>query len=428
MSAENIILLTREGWQQLCGGEFAAVAEWPVLDAPTLVVTDFEEAPLASYRFDNGKTAYAVPMIEKRARSEGVIDGLAHIISHRLQAVRSGFQTFHTVVPLEFWQRLQQWATQQRDHCILISLGTLLENDVRPGHARVLRLGRSLHFYSHSSAGFFYVSANAIGGTDADLFAAVRVLAGVARAEIDRGIAGSIEWGSLLTADPEQDMRLIGHWNQTAKLAAFAMPAATWRTATGPVSSVLPALLERLGFRAGLNSPLARVAWLSERLVAGVAGGTAAVALGLFGLSFYVNGEADQKRLVAAASLRQIAPMEARVKAANAMPTPAGFAPVVEFAHKLGDGLRYDPVPMLGLLREASGAGMRIQRLRLETGGSKDRAFVIDGVSDTNGVAGVAYLLSHLRDAGWSAQAVNPQDAAPGAFSYRLTANAVAQN
>lgn len=428
MSGENIILLTREGWQQLRDGELAASAEWPVLDTPTLVVTDFEEAPLASYRFDSGKTAYAVPMIEKRARAEGVIDGLAHILSHRVQSVRSGIQTFHTVVPLEFWQRLQQWAAQQRDHCILIPLGALLETGVRPGHARVLRLGRSLHLFGRSNAGFFYTSANAIGSTDAHLFAAVRVLAGAARTEIDRGITASIEWGSLLASDPEQDMRLIAHWNQTANLAAIAMPAVTWRTATGSVASVLPALLERPGISAGVNPPLARAAWMSERLVAGVAAVTAVIALGLLGLGFYVNGQAEQKRLAAAASLRQIAPLEARVTAANAMPTPAGFAPVVEFARKLGDGLRYDPVPMLALLRGASGADMRIQRLRLETGSTKDRAFVIDGVSDASGVASVSYLLSRLRDAGWSAQAINPQDAAPGAFSYRLTASPVTRN
>lgn len=428
MSGDNIILLTREGWQQVHDGEISASAEWPVLDTPTLVVTDFGESPLASYRFDNGKTVYAVPMIEKRARTEGVVDGLVHILPHRVQTVRSGFQSFHTVVPLESWQQLQQWSAQQRDHCILIPLGALLETGVRLGHARVLRLGRILHFFGCSSAGFFYGSANAIGDTDAHLFAAVRVLAGVTRSEIDRGITAPIEWGSLLASDPGQDMRLIAHWNQTANLAAVALPIAPWRAAAGPVASALPALLERPGIDACANPPMARAAWASERLVTGVTVVTTVAAIGLLALGVYVNGQAEQKRLAAEASSRQIETLEARVTAANATSTPAGFAPVVEFARALGDGLRYDPVPMLAVLRDAAVADMRIQRLRLETGSSKDRAFVIDGVSDASGIAGVSYLLSRLRNAGWSAQAINPQDTAPGAFSYRLTASPVARN
>jgi hypothetical protein len=351
-----------------------------------------------------------------------VIDGLAHILAHRVNTVSGGLQTFHTVVPLEFWQQLQQWAAQQRDHCLVFSLGGLLQADVGAGRARVLRLGRTLHFFGRPNAGFFYASASAIGSTDAHLFAAIRVLAASARVEIDRGIEGPVEWGSVLSTDPQQDARLIAHWGAEGLVPAIEMPTALWRDGAGESASVLPGLVQRAGVRAAVNPPLAQLAWASEALVAGVTVATAVIAFGLLGLGFFVRDQASDQRAAAAESVRLAKPLEARVTAANELQAPVSFGPMAEFARKLGDGMRYDPVPMLGLLRRAAGGDMRIQRLRLETGFAKDRAFLIDGVSDVGGVAGVSSLLSRLRDAGWNAQAVNSQDVAPGAFAYRLTA------
>ena len=420
MSTDNLILVTREGWRQLRGGVLTDIAAFPVLDAPAIVVTDFDEAHMGSYRFDGGKPAYAAALIEKRARAEGLTDGAAHVVVHRVQTVRKGLQTFHTVVPLETWQRMLQWSSQQRDHCIVLPLGALLAGRVGAGHARIVRAGRTLHFFGQSKAGLHHVSANALGRSDDDLQAAVRVLVGVARPEIAKGIEHPVEWGSLLAADAAQDARLVEQWTSLADVPAELLASVP----AGAGASALPVLVDRAGARAAVNPPVARLAWWSERLVAGVATVTGILALGMAALGFYAQGEAREERASTADSRREAAALEARVTAVNAADIPEGFAPVADLARKLGDGARYDPVPMLALLRDAAGPGIRIQRLRLDggVGASTERGFQVDGVSEGGGVGAIGRLLASLRAAGWTALPVNSLDAAPGAFSYRLVA------
>ncbi len=420
MSIDNILLVTRDGWRQLSGGAVSDVAPWPVLDAPAIVVTDFEEAPMGSYRFDGGKPAYAAALVEKRARAEGLTDGAAHVVVHRVVSVRGGLQTFHTVVPLEFWQRMLQWSAQQHDHCIVLPLGALLAAGVGPGRARMLRAGRTLHFFGESKAGLHYQSTNAMGrGTD-DLQAAVRVLSGQSRAGIANGITHPVEWGSLWAAMAGEDAQTALQWTALSDIPAEPLPAA----AAGAGASVLPALVRRAGVRAAVNPPVARMAWWSERLVAGVATLTGVLAVGLAGLGMVVQGEAQATRANAAETRREAAALEARIAAVNKAEAPQDFAPVADMARKLGDGARYDPVAMLALLRDSAAPGTRILRVRFDSGasGSVAPGFQVDGVADSGGVGAIGRLLTSLRAAGWTAQPVNALDAAPGAFSYRLTA------
>jgi len=428
MSTENLILLARDGWRQLRDGALVEIPEWPTLEEPTIVVTDFEEAPMGTYRFDGGKATYAVPMIEKRARAEGLTDGLAHILVHRVLVLGGGFQTFHTAVPLEFWQRLQQWAAQQRDHCILIPLGALLSAGIRVGHARVLQIGRTLHYFGESKTGLHYASVNAIGRFEDDLLAAVRVLAGSVQGENANGVDRSVVWGSVLSSEPGQEARLLARWNQLVDVPTSSMPATEWQTPTGSVTSALPPLVARAGIRASVNPPLARLAWWSERLVAGVATTAGILALGLVGLGLFAQAQSQHDRHAAEESRRTAQALETRVAAINRMEPAQGFAPVADLARKLGEAARYDPVPMLGLLRDAAGTDIRIQRLRLDSNGNQERAFQVDGVAQDGGVESIGRLLARLRAAGWSAQAINPIDTAPGAFSYRLTALAATRS
>ncbi len=420
MSTDNLLIVTRDGWRQLRGGVLTEVAPWPVLDAPATVVTDFDEAALGSYRFDAGKPSYAAALIEKRARAEGLTDGAAHVIVHRARAVQGGLQTFHTVVPLELWQRMLEWASQQADHCIVLPLGALLCAGVGTGHARMLRAGRTLHFFGESKAGLHYQGTNAMGRGADDLQAAVRVLSGQTRAAIAHGIVHPVEWGSLWAADPQQDVQAVQQWTALADVPAVPLPVSP----AGTGSSAAPALVRRAGVRAAVNPPVARLAWWSERLVPGIATLTGVLAVGLAALGFVVQGEARATRAGAVESQREAAALEARIAAVNSAAMPQDFAPVTDMARKLGDGARYDPVAMLALLRDSVDPGTRILRLRLEggTSGSTEPAFQVDGVADTGSVASIGSLLTRLRAAGWTAQPVNTLDSAPGAFSYRLTA------
>lgn len=422
MKVDKYILVTRDGWQQLQDGALTEVPAWPTLSGTALVVTDFEEAPIACWRFDGGKPAYARPMIEKRARNEGLVDGVSHVVLHRTLAVHGGFQSFHSLVGIEFWQRLQQWAQQQKDHCMLLPLGALLSDGLRQGQARVLCLGRSLHCFGHGEAGLFHANANAIGRSPADLQTAVRVLQGLVRNELARGIEGPVEWVQLLATDAGLEDQLLAQWNEVSPLPAQLVPVSHYAGAEGEVRSSLPALRRRLAMRSMLNPWLDRVAWWSENLVGGLAAVVAVVALGLGGLGLYAHLQARQEHERSAQAQRELQTLEARIEAANQQDIPAGFAPVADFAHKLGDGALYDPLPMLAALKAAAGKEIVIRRLRLEATAERERSFRVDGLTSTGNVDALSGFLAQLRSAGWSASPLEPSEAGPRAFSYRLIA------
>lgn len=114
--------------------------------------------------------------------------------------------------------------------------------------------------------------------------------------------------------------------------------------------------------------------------------------------------------------------MEARVTAANAIEAPTGFASVAAFALQLGDGATYDPVAMLQLVREAAGQDIRIQRLKLESFSDKKRVFRVDGMTEKSGISAISRFIAVTQSAGWQAEAIDPAEQQPGAFSYRLVA------
>ena len=422
MKVDKLILITRDGWLQLQEGKLSEVPAWLALDGPALVVTDFEEAPIGCYRFDGGKPAYAVPMIEKKARTEGLVDGVTHVVVHRTLAVHGGFQTFHSLVGIEFWQRLQQWAAQQKDHCMLLPLGALLSQGLHRGQARVVCLGRSLHCFGHSDAGLFHASANAVGRNPADLQAAVRVLHGLVRGDLAKGIDGPIAWAQLLDTEGTLEALLPAQWNEVAAVQAKALPASRFATEQGEGRSTLPGQLRRLSLGAMLNPWLDRVAWWSENLVGGLAALVAVVALGLGALGLYAHLQSRQERERSAQAQQELQKLTARLEAANSLDIPEGFTPVADFARKLGDGARYDPLPMLAALKAAAGQDIVIKRLRLETAGERERSFRVDGLSNAANVDALSGFLAQLKAAGWSASPLEPSEVGPRAFSYRLMA------
>ncbi len=427
MNFDNFVFVTVGGWTRWSDGALEEMEPWGRVKGITLVVTDFEEAPMGCYRFDGGKGAYALPMIEKRARAEGVIEGVAHIVAHEVLPAADGFQTFHTAVALEFWQRLQQWATQQRDHCLVMPLGALLADRLGPLQARVVRLERTFHCHMHTSAGPAYVCATAVSDRIDDMRTAVRVLAGLTRIDLGRGVKAPVQWVNLLLQDEASEGILLAEWNDSAVL--HGVPVRPARTADN-VSAVsvagLIALLSDTGIGGAVNPPLQRFAWQSERFVLPAAVVCTALAVGLFTLGAYFHGESAKQHDANARFRTELAQLESRIaKVSSEQPNP-GYLAVASFASKLGDGARFDPVPMLALLRNAASDDIDIKRLRLEGSTDGAHSFRVDGVMASSDVLSMGRFVSRLRQAGWTTQPLEPADTAAGAFSYRLVASGIA--
>ncbi len=420
MSIRSLVWVNRDGWFQLEDGTFSEIPAWPKLSTQTLVVTDFNDTILGVHRFE-GKLAYAVPMIEKHVRTQGLTDGDVHINLHWVDRVPGGCLAFYSAVPLALWQRLQSWADQQADHCMVVNLAGLLCNGLKAGQARIVRSGRSLHLVGRSPAGIFHCAADAIGRSSAELEAAVRALVLQSRADLVKCALQPVLWACVATEDLAAETVCAKVFSEQAKVDCQLHTHVELASAHGgAVFSALPALSESLGWNAVEASTLRRLAWVSEQIVAPLAAVTLVVAAGLFGTTWVASHKAAKERDVATQLQNQASAIEDRVAAANQMALPAGFAPVAAFARQLGDGAAYDPLVMLQLVQRAAGSQLRVQRIRLETLGEKQRSFRVDGVSPNTGLADITAFLAELRSSGWTAEPLDPLEQTPGAFSYRF--------
>lgn len=422
MSMRSLVLVNHDGWFQLAGGVFSEIPAWPKLSAQTLVVTDFNDTILGVHRFE-GKLAYAVPMIEKHVRTQGLTDGDVHINLHWVDSVPGGCLAFYSAVPLALWQRLQSWADQQADHCMVVNLAGLLCDGLKSGQARIVRSGRSLHLVGRNPAGIFHCAADAIGKSGAELEAAVRALAVQSLANLAKSASQPVLWACVATEDLAAEALCAKVFSEQAQVDCQLYTHAELAGASGgAVLSALPALCEGLGWNAVEASTLRRLAWVSEQIVAPLAAVTLVVAAGLFGTTWVASHKAVKERDVAMQLQNQASAVEDRVAAANQMALPAGFAPVAAFARQLGDGAAYDPLLMLQLVQRAAGSQLRVQRIKLETLGENLKSFRVDGVSPNTGLADITVFLAELRASGWTAEPLDPLEQTPGAFSYRLNA------
>ena len=422
MIADKILLVTREGWLSLSAGEFSEIPSLPKLKGPTLVVTDFDEAPVGVLRFE-GKPAYAAALVEKYVRAQGLTEGAAHIVLHRVNSVPGGCLALYTAVSLESWQRMQQWAEQQTDHCIVVVLASFLDSGLKQGQARVLRLGRTLHLVGLGEAGVFHASVSAIGRTEEDLQVAVRALAAQARSDLSKGITGPVQWGCVDGGDLDIESGYAAAFAEASRLPcemlAHEQLLSVQKT---PVASALPGLCATMGVRSAQATLLSRLSWWSESLVAPMAAVTAVVAVGLMVLGVLTQSQAVSEAQINRDQQKQVDALELRIASANKVEVESGLTSVADFARQLGDGAVYDPVTMLQLVRQAAGSDIRIQRVKLESQMDKKRSFRVDGVTERSGVAALSSFLAQTSASGWKAEPLDPAEQLPGAFSYRLTA------
>lgn len=421
MIDRKLILVTREGWFLLSDGEFSEISAWPKLNGPHLVVTDCDEAPVGVHRFE-GKLAYAGALVEKHARTEGLTEGATHIVLHRVTRVARGGVVLFTAVPLDLWQRLQQWATKQEDHCMLVVLASLLDNGLSNGQARILRLGSTIHIAGLNEAGLFYAGVTVIGSGEDNLNTAVRALASRVRGDLDRGVDKPIAWACVLGEKIETEVRAAAIFAEATQHECHLSAHKQWPSRSNVNAiSALPGLCADVGFHAIQATLPRRLAWASETLVAPLATVTLIVGLSLFGLGMLTQSRASQEGQLAFLRTQQADALDTRIATANRLETVPAIGSVGEFARRLAEGSTYDPVTMVQLIRRAAGQDIRILRIKLESQGDKKKSYRIDGVAGGAGLGSIGRFLAQTRAAGWTSEPLDPFMQSAGAFSYRLT-------
>ena len=425
MSAEHIYRVASAGWLHCHGHQVEEVPAWPRLTHSALVVLDLDDVVTDVWRFE-GKSEYAAALIEKRVRTQGLVDGAAHIVIHRLVKVPRGFQAFFSAVPLDFWQRCMQWAQEQADHCLVMMAPGLLCHGVGVGKARVMLSQRRLMCFSETEAGMVFGATQALGSDASALFSAAQLIASNHNALFTQLGADEVQWGTLWSAQAGDSETCLQAVRRVLGGDPVVMPTRELALAGARVQTVLPALAHEAAGRHAVNTAVDRVAWRAERWVMPITVVTALVGLVLAIVGVLVGQMAEQQQVAGQSQRTELNALRDRIQAVSSVDAPQKLLPIAEFSRMLDDGARHDPVAFMALLKASSGKDIRIQRVRLEaaTGQAKGRAFRVDGVMAPGASAAVTHWVSQLVAAGWALKAVDPTYTVPGAFSYELVATA----
>lgn len=426
-AAEHVYRVANAGWVHCHGHQAQEVPAWPRLAHSALVVLDLDDIFTDVWRFE-GKSEYATALIEKRVRTQGLVEGMAHIVMHRLVKVPGGFQAFFSAVSLELWQRCTQWAQEQADHCLVMTTAGLLCQGVESGSARLLLSQRRLMCFAHTEEGMVFGSTQALGSGPTAMASASQVLTANQSALLTRLGSDAVEWGTLWSTQPADIDTCLVTLQGVLNGTPTVIPASELSLVGERVQTVLPALARDAAARHALNPFAERLAWRAERWVSAITVVTALAGVALMGVGLWVSRQAAEQQMAGLNQRSELTALQNRIQAVSIVEAPQKLLPVADFSRALDEGARYDPLAFLAVVKASSGRDIRIQRVRLETttGQVRVRAFRVDGVVALGASASVTRWVSQMAAAGWTLKALDPIEVAPGAFSYELVATAAA--
>ncbi len=424
--AEHVFRIASSGWMHCHDQEAHESPSWPRLTETALVVLDLDDVFTDVWRFE-GKSEYATALIEKRVRTQGLVEGAAHIVMHRLLKVPGGFQAYFSAVSLDLWQQCAQWAKDQPDHCLVMASGGLLCHGVNLGQARVLLSRRRLMGFAQTEEGMVFSSTQALGSGAAAMGNAAQVVTANQSAVLGRLGADAVEFGALWSSKQVDQEICLAALQSVLGGEPSVMPTTQLTLGSESVQSVMPTLARDAASRHALNPLSERVAWRAERWVMAMTALTAVVGIALGALGIFASQQADAQHEEGQNQRAQLAVMQERIQAVSNVEAPAKLLPVTEFARTLDEGLRYDPIAFLGQIKGTSGRDIRIQRVRMETSSTnRTRSFRVDGVVAPGASASINRWVTQMSASGWTLKALDPTDVMPGAFSYELVAKAAA--
>lgn len=427
----------------------------PRLQRPAVVVSDFENS-VSNVISLEGSPAHAVALIERRLRSDGLIDSESKILIHRTRSVGAGYQTLFTAVPLELWQQTYAWAEAQPDHCLLIPFTSLLFKSLRPGLGLVLQSGRQISVLAMLKHDMIYRTTLAYSEDPSDLAMTVGALAERFAEDLGNGEDTleplALQWCPVLVREPTEgqawtDDSLREIFSARSGLQVSSVPLREVVDEHGQrYRSGIAWIQQMAGTSIAVNPPASRLAWAAEWAlpIASAASLVFAMILGTLGARWALGAReaslrADQLGEQIAAIEQQIAGTQASETVPEAFPATQAF---LERAALLQTGA--DPSASLALVRDAAAGQVRILRVRLEEPPAQAMQGMptpppaptadgytlrVDGVADAwRGTAGmqVPTFIDRLRRAGFDPQPVDPQSgglntrSAGGFFSYLL--------
>lgn len=422
-----LVRVASDGWTLWDGQTWQTVSAYPALTRAAWLWLDHADWPTAVWRFD-GQPAHARAYVERRVRQEGLLTEAAHLVLHRVQAVRgAGFEVWFTAIPLSIWQPLQAWCRRAPVHLLPVHTAGLMAACLTREGACVWRSGLRWMVAARSTSGWQWAEAQAFEHRPEVMVQALRLALSDAQIDPRNGTA-ALHLTTLWSADDWD----IGHLWAEAVGERDAMPQTVHSPKVSPPGGEQGQLgvitvLQRWGERAQIGGGLARAAWWAERWTPALIALMAMTAVGTWSVGAWAHQQAQAVQ-AEVAHVRTAAQQRERerIGAARWRPAP-DWRDAAQRAQRLSDALALDPVGFLRLLQHETDASLLIQRVRLQTAGEKLQGFQVEGRAPLGRPQAVLTWLERMRTAGWQATPVTATVAEPGAFAW-LFAPDVAPN
>lgn len=443
----------QNAWLVFDGAHVTRSDTRPRLPRAAMAVADFEGA-VSSVIALEGSPAHAVALIERRLRSDGMVDGEAKVLIHKTRTVGAGYQTLFTAVPLDNWQQTFAWAEAQPDHCLLIPATSLLFSALKPGQAVVLQSGRQISVLALLKHGMLFRSSLAYSDAPDDLVMTAGALGEQIAEDLARGEDNleplEVKWCPLLVPAPGEglpwlDDSLREVFSARSGLAVSSVPVRRVLDDAGNEYRSGAAWMERVaGTAIAVNPGSSRAAYLAEWALpyASAASLVFALVLGALGARWTLSAHEANTRSEAIG--KQLEGLESRIQSMTTRAAmPERFNETLQFierARTLQQGI--DPVAGMAQVRDAAAGQVRILRIRVEeampagapgrkpgTPAVAEPTLRVDAVVDAaQGDAGmqIPTFVERLRRAGFEPVPLDPQASATasrsagGFFSYLL--------
>jgi hypothetical protein len=477
MKPENILIVSDTEWRSVSNGITKIIEPWSAISGTAIVFFNFEKS-LTGLLTGKGKAEYANALIEKEVRSNGAIDGSVKVFVHTAKQQRESLQALYTAVSLDDWQELQNWASQQRDHCVLIPMASLLcaqhkaiksirikDQTDDEGYsvlneqssfasqdfgqssldmsaassyskknrasrskriagglasiARACRVGNDIMVFASHQDSLYFSRATLLGQRDEDIGPAAKALAQQLLSDEWGQVVDRLDWLVVCAEAIDHEQTTASYVAQALGLRFRLFKCQQFHGIEGPCFTSLYSLSEELMLQDKSVPILEKLSWMSESWATPVATVAIIASALAVGLGYYFDRAIAEQKSLFKLQTTQINEIQQRVNILSKENTPLLDDPKLAFAAKIADASVYDPMRMLETVKRAAGSNIRIQRVQLfvEDANLK-RAYRVEGVATSGANAEIANFVARLKVAGWQATPTRSVDGSIGAFAY----------
>jgi len=412
-------------WLALDGSRLVPLPAYPKLDLPAIVVSDFDNALTGVMALD-AKPSMAAPLIERRLRNEGMVDGETLLEISHLTPVGRGFQALYSALPMSNWQRMVSWADSCEDHCLIVPLLTAAKRLQRPGQAIVLRHGKAVTYLSVENDAILHAETMAYSNDIDGVRASIYSLSDRVRALLGKGARpGSVLWCALDGAPDQDEQQFAAEFGKALGLDVQLAPQQTLTLPDGgQVRTSMPWLAQSIRIGDAATSRFSGLLLRAERLLPYAAAASIALALGLFGLGWHWRNQASAQSSEAGRTSAEATRIAGETQAEmRALQSDNGAADrsrqFIERLAMASEG--QDMSIVLGKVRRAAQDWVSILRVRMD---EVDHRLYVEGAIDKgpDGARNLALFIENLRAVGFDPVAVDPPPGTQSAdyFSYAL--------